>query len=58
MGKIPVMPGTFGSILGTLVFLLISIDSFLIKMIILVIILISGAYSSFKIEITTGQEDN
>ena len=54
----PVMPGTFGSILGTLTFLIIPIDSFLIKMIILVIILIAGAYSSFKIEIATGREDN
>ena len=54
----PMMPGTFGSILGTLTFLLIPIDSFLIKMIILVIILIAGAYSSFKIELATGREDN
>lgn len=54
----PMMPGTFGSILGTLAFLLIPIDSFLIKMIILVIILIAGAYSSFKIELATGREDN
>jgi len=54
----PVMPGTFGSILGTLTFLIIPIDSFLIKMVILVIILIAGAYSSFKIEIATGREDN
>jgi len=58
VGKIPTMPGTFGSILGTLAFLLISTDSFLIKMIILIIILIAGAFSSYKIEIATGQEDN
>jgi len=58
VGKIPVMPGTFGSILGTLAFLLIPIDSFLVKMIILVIILIAGAYSSFKIEAATAREDN
>lgn len=58
MGKLPVMPGTFGSILGTLAFLLMPTDSFLIKMIILVIILIAGAFSSFKIENVTGNEDN
>jgi len=54
----PMMPGTFGSILGTLAFLLIPIDSFLMKMILLTVILIVGAYSSFQIEIATGREDN
>jgi len=52
------MPGTFGSILGTLVFLLIPTDSLLIRSIILVIILIAGAYSSFKIEMVTEKQDN
>ena len=58
MGKIPIIAGTFASIAGTLVFLFIPIESFLVKMIILVIILIAGAYSSFKIEKETGREDN
>jgi len=58
VGKLPMMPGTFGSILGTLAFLLVQIDSFLIKMIILVVILIAGVYSSFMIEKATGREDN
>lgn len=58
VGKLPMMPGTLGSILGTLAFLLVQIDSFLIKMIILVVILIAGAYSSFQIEKATGREDN
>jgi len=58
VGKLPMMPGTLGSILGMLAFLLVQIDSFLIKMIILVVILIAGAYSSFKIEKETGREDN
>lgn len=58
MGKLPLMPGTFGSILGTLAFILIPIDSFIIKMIILIAILVVGAFSSFKIEIESGKEDN
>ena len=58
VGKLPMMPGTFGSILGTLVFLLIPTDSLLIRSIILVIILIAGAYSSFMIEMVTGKQDN
>ena len=58
LGKIPIIAGTFASIAGTLVFLFIPIESFLVKMIILVIILIAGAYSSYKVEISTGQEDN
>ena len=58
VGKLPLMPGTFGSILGTLVFLIIPTDSFLIRSIILVAILIAGAFSSFKIEIATGKPDN
>ena len=58
VGKLPMMPGTFGSILGTILFLLIPLDSFLNKIIILIILLIAGAYSSFKIEIATGKEDN
>ena len=52
------IPGTFGSILGALAFLLMPTDSFLIKMIILIIILIAGAFSSYKVEIATGEEDN
>ena len=58
VGKLPIIPGTFGSILGTLAFLLMPTESFLVKMIILIIILIAGAFSSFKIEIATGEEDN
>lgn len=58
VGKLPMMPGTFGSILGTLAFLLIPTDSLLIRLIILVIILIAGAFSSFKIEMITGKQDN
>ena len=58
VGKLPMMPGTFGSVLGTLAFLLIPTDSFLIRLIILVIILIAGAFSSFRIEMATGKEDN
>lgn len=58
VGKLPMMPGTFGSILGTLLFLILPIDSYLIRTIILMILLIAGAYSSFKIESATGKEDN
>ena len=58
VGKLPMMPGTFGSVLGTLAFLLTPTDSFLIRLIILVIILIAGAFSSFRIEMATGKEDS
>jgi len=58
VGKLPVMPGTFGSILGTLAFLLLPTESFLIRMVILIILLIAGAFSSFKIEIATDITDN
>lgn len=52
------MSGTYGSILGVLLFVLLTSVSFQIKFIILVFMFFFGAIASAKIERESGTEDN
>ncbi|MCH8927656.1 MAG: phosphatidylglycerophosphatase A [Candidatus Marinimicrobia bacterium] len=52
------MSGTYGSILGVLLFVLLTSVSFQIKIIILVFMFIFGAIAAAKIERQSGTEDN
>lgn len=52
------MSGTYGSILGVLLFVLLTAISFQIKIIILVFMFFFGVIAAAKIEMESGTEDN
>lgn len=52
------MPGTFGSILGVILFILFSEISLEVKVIILVLMFFFGAMAAYKVERDSGKEDN
>lgn len=52
------MPGTYGSMLGVILFLLLTSISFQIKGIILLLVFFLGAMAAAKIETDSGTKDN
>ena len=58
VGKIPPMPGTYGSLLGAALFLLLPVGQIEIKIASILVLIFLGAYTASKIEIETGVPDN
>ena len=58
VGNIPPMPGTYGSLLGAALFLLMPTNQFSIKIAAILILILFGAYTASKIEMETGVPDN
>ena len=58
VGNIPPMPGTYGSLLGAAIFLLIQVYQIEIKVVAILAVVVLGAYTASKIEKTTGVNDN
>ena len=58
VGNIPPMPGTYGSLLGAAIFLLIPVYQIEIKVVAILAVVVLGAYTASKIEKTTGVNDN
>lgn len=55
-GYVPLMPGTFGSALGLLLFFFVYQQLFVIKLLIIIIIFVLGIYLGNKFEIYYGKD--
>ena len=58
VGNISPMPGTYGSLLGAALFLLVPVNQFSIKIAAILIVILFGAYAASIIEMETGVTDN
>ena len=58
VGKIPPMPGTYGSLLGAAIFLLLPVNQIEIKIAAILVLILLGAHTASKIEMETGVHDN
>ena len=58
VGYLPKMPGTYGSILGVILFMLLTAVSFQVKAFFLFFMFFFGAMAAAKIEIKSGTKDN
>jgi len=58
VGYLPRIPGTYGSILGVILFMLLTSVSFQVKAFVLLLMFFFGAMAAAKIEIDSGTKDN
>lgn len=58
VGYLPKIPGTFGSILGVILFILLTSVSFQVKVVVLLFMFFLGAMAAAKIENYSGKKDN
>lgn len=58
VGYLPRIPGTYGSILGVIMFMLLTSVSFQVKFIVLLLMFFFGAMAAANIEINSGTKDN
>ena len=58
VGNIPPVPGTYGSLLGAALFLLVPANQFSIKIAAILVLILFGAYAASIIEMETGVPDN
>lgn len=58
IGNIPPVPGTYGSLLGAAIFLIVPVYQIEIKIAAILGLILLGAYTASKIEMETGVPDN
>lgn len=58
VGYLPRIPGTYGSILGVILFMLLTSVSFQVKALVLLLMFFFGAMAAVKIETNSGTKDN
>lgn len=58
VGYLPKIPGTIGSILGVILFMLLTSVSFQVKVVVLLFMFFLGAMAAAKIENYSGKKDN